>query len=425
MMIGPLPKQALIGMTGRQTRAVVILGRRQLSRTTATTNTKKASLIITTIRSNTTQMQNNQQQQQRRSLHASAKQQQPTPGLSVEQPVASALKQAASSASESAASSSVPKPTKEQLKILFTASAIPMVGFGFMDNIVMIQAGQLIDNSIGVTMGLATMTAAAAGQVVSDVSGVIFGGSLERFLQRYKLIEASSLTTAQRTLPLCRNVAMLGAVCGVALGCGLGASCLLFMDLEARERAERAIQLQAVMNDMMMEASDATDDNDGDEEGNGGGTLRFCETCTIHLAHVPTAEQFSTHHHKLQDGKTKIDFLPANLKEISSSAAVAKAGLSSGSSSSMVVRAAQTGESLQSDDGSVLCTPILSKENVGQVVAVLEFRNKKKIVAGSATDATADENDNIADQGFTLEDDKSAKVMARHIAIFMHRLGRE
>ena len=35
----------------------------------------------------------------------------------------------------------------------------------------MIQAGDLIDNTIGVTLGLSTLTAAAYGQVVSDTTG--------------------------------------------------------------------------------------------------------------------------------------------------------------------------------------------------------------------------------------------------------------
>mmetsp|Transcript_11351 Transcript_11351/g.24078 ORF Transcript_11351/g.24078 Transcript_11351/m.24078 type:complete len:229 (+) Transcript_11351:90-776(+) len=60
-------------------------------------------------------------------------------------------------------------PTSSQLQNLFLASAIPMVGFGFMDNFIMIQAGGLIDSTLGVKFGLATLTAAAMGQVVSDV----------------------------------------------------------------------------------------------------------------------------------------------------------------------------------------------------------------------------------------------------------------
>ena len=48
-----------------------------------------------------------------------------------------------------------------------------MVGFGFMDNIIMIQAGDLIDQHLGVTLGISTLTAAALGNVCSDSSGVL------------------------------------------------------------------------------------------------------------------------------------------------------------------------------------------------------------------------------------------------------------
>lgn len=38
-----------------------------------------------------------------------------------------------------------------------------------MDNFVMLSAGDLIDNTLGVKFGLATLTAAACGQVVRNV----------------------------------------------------------------------------------------------------------------------------------------------------------------------------------------------------------------------------------------------------------------
>lgn len=58
-------------------------------------------------------------------------------------------------------------PSRAELRNLFIASSIPMIGFGFMDNFVMIQAGQYIDSTLGVTLGLATLTAAAAGTLFS------------------------------------------------------------------------------------------------------------------------------------------------------------------------------------------------------------------------------------------------------------------
>jgi Transmembrane protein 65 len=45
---------------------------------------------------------------------------------------------------------------------------------------VMIQAGNAIDCTIGVVFGLSTLSAAAIGQICSDASGVVFGGTVER-----------------------------------------------------------------------------------------------------------------------------------------------------------------------------------------------------------------------------------------------------
>jgi len=99
---------------------------------------------------------------------------------------------------------------------------IPMVGFGFMDNFIMITAGSAIDNSLGVHMGLATMTAAAIGQVVSDVSGVVFGDTVSRCFQ----VAPAKLSAAQKRLSFVRRLRLSGAVIGVIAGCTLGATAL-------------------------------------------------------------------------------------------------------------------------------------------------------------------------------------------------------
>jgi hypothetical protein len=112
-------------------------------------------------------------------------------------------------------------------------------------------------------------TAAAAGQVVSDVSGVVFGGTLERVLSRMGLIPAPTLTNAQRQLSICKNVSMAGAVVGVIIGCALGACTLLLVDLDARHRIERAQQLREIVTDMI-----------SDKEMGG----LSAETSTIYLA---------------------------------------------------------------------------------------------------------------------------------------------
>jgi len=123
--------------------------------------------------------------------------------------------------------------TRQQIQSVFLSAAIPMVGFGFMDNFIMITAGSAIDNSLGVQMGLATMTAAAIGQVVSDVSGVIFGDTMSRVFQ----VSPARLTKEQRKLAVVGRLRLGGAVLGVIAGCALGATALYLIPDRAREEA--------------------------------------------------------------------------------------------------------------------------------------------------------------------------------------------
>ena len=127
---------------------------------------------------------------------------------------------------------------------------VPMVGFGMMDNFIMIQAGDAIDNTFGAALGIATLTAAAFGQVFSDVSGVLFGGVMERAVSRLG-VQPPSITAAQRTLPVCKNVVIAGSVVGVTAGCLIGATCLLFMDLSASERKKKAKELDTILETVM------------------------------------------------------------------------------------------------------------------------------------------------------------------------------
>lgn len=59
--------------------------------------------------------------------------------------------------------------THVNLQILFISAAVPMIGFGFMDNLVMITMGEFIDSTMGVTFGLSTLTAAGFGQIFSGI----------------------------------------------------------------------------------------------------------------------------------------------------------------------------------------------------------------------------------------------------------------
>ena len=129
-------------------------------------------------------------------------------------------------------------------------SAIPMVGFGFMDNIIMIQAGDYIDQTLGVTLGISTLTAAACGNICSDVSGTLCGGAVESFVDSMR-IERPVLTAAQLRMRVVRFATIGGAALGVVCGCLLGSTSLLFMDLEKAERLKRATELKTIFDSVL------------------------------------------------------------------------------------------------------------------------------------------------------------------------------
>jgi hypothetical protein len=106
-----------------------------------------------------------------------------------------------------------------------------MVGFGLMDQTVLIQAGNMIDCTIGVQFGLSTLTAAAVGGIISNLSGVLFGGTLEALAIAWGL-PSSNLTGKQRSLPFVKRGRVVSQAVGILLGCCLGLLNLLFIDTE-------------------------------------------------------------------------------------------------------------------------------------------------------------------------------------------------
>lgn len=122
-------------------------------------------------------------------------------------------------------------PTEEQLRNHFVSNALPMIGFGFMDQTVLIQAGNAIDCTLGVTLGLSTLTAAAVGGICSNASGILFGGTLES-LARVAGLPSSNLSPSQRALPKVKRLRLGANLIGILIGCAIGMINLLFIDTE-------------------------------------------------------------------------------------------------------------------------------------------------------------------------------------------------
>ena len=141
-------------------------------------------------------------------------------------------------------------PTTEQLRIVAFRAGIPMIGFGIMDNVVMITAGEAIDSTFGVTLGISTMAAAGFGQCCSDVAGITSGGIVDATVSKLNL-KNHGLTQLQLDLKKTRLYSTFGACVGVVTGCLLGMTVLLFMDTDRADRAKRSKELKSIFESVM------------------------------------------------------------------------------------------------------------------------------------------------------------------------------
>ncbi|GFT57278.1 transmembrane protein 65 [Nephila pilipes] len=128
-------------------------------------------------------------------------------------------------------------PSKAQLQTLLAHSAVPFIGFGFLDNLIMIIAGDYIDATIGITLGISTMAAAGLGNTLSDVAGIGSAWYVERIASKIG-VKSPTLTPAQTALSRSRWCINLGRALGVTIGCLLGMFPLLFRKKDAETVVE-------------------------------------------------------------------------------------------------------------------------------------------------------------------------------------------
>jgi hypothetical protein len=121
----------------------------------------------------------------------------------------------------------VPPPSMPDLYKLAMHQSLPFIGFGFLDNLIMIVAGEYIDASIGASLAISTMAAAALGNTLSDVFGVGSAWYVESLATKMG-VNPPVLSVQQLELTSCRIAANGGRAIGVAIGCILGMFPLLF-----------------------------------------------------------------------------------------------------------------------------------------------------------------------------------------------------
>ncbi|XP_076441492.1 transmembrane protein 65-like [Babylonia areolata] len=119
------------------------------------------------------------------------------------------------------------KPSSAQLRLVCLHQALPFIGFGFLDNFLMIVAGEYIDLTLGAAFGISTMAAAGYGNLISDVAGVGSAYYVESFVAKFGF-RTPRLTPAQVDMKSTRYASSLGKMIGVAIGCFIGMFPLLF-----------------------------------------------------------------------------------------------------------------------------------------------------------------------------------------------------
>ncbi|NWR34594.1 TMM65 protein, partial [Tachuris rubrigastra] len=132
----------------------------------------------------------------------------------------------------------VAPPSPGQLRHVFFHNALPFVGFGFLDNAIMIAAGTQIELSIGVVLGISTM--AGKSKIVFCLFSCCcsLAGYVEALASRLGL-SIPDLTPKQADMWQTRLSAHLGKAIGVTIGCILGMFPLLFFGEEEEKLEEK------------------------------------------------------------------------------------------------------------------------------------------------------------------------------------------
>lgn len=280
---------------------------------------------------------------------------------------------------ESAANSGA--PTFAQLQGVFLASSIPFVGFGIIDNAIMIIAGDYIDMTMGVTLGISTMAAAGLGNLVSDVAGVWAGSSVEKLSARLGF-SAPVLTRGQMKHKWTKRADNYGSAVGVALGCLIGMFPLLFMDSGGTEVKKQKLHLEMLFHNVFQEV----------------GTMLNAESATLFLLDDATDRIYSyaVVNPNMTEDNAKI-YVPAN-KGLVGACAMTKQIVNvpdvSKDDRFYPDIDAQTGFTTK----SVLAMPIFGSD--GTVTGVVEVVNKK-------TEAGH----------FTADDERLLRLLCSHIGL--------
>eukprot|EP00928_Gymnodinium_smaydae_P047720 TRINITY_DN31868_c0_g1_i1.p1 TRINITY_DN31868_c0_g1~~TRINITY_DN31868_c0_g1_i1.p1 ORF type:complete len:342 (+),score=96.61 TRINITY_DN31868_c0_g1_i1:85-1110(+) len=281
---------------------------------------------------------------------------------------------------EAAEGGSSERPSGRILMKHFVTCAVPMIGFGIMDNSILIRAGDAIDNSLGEQFNLTGLECAACGQVLSDFSGVVFGGVIESISRKFIL--PPSLSASQHAMRITQFTGTAGAAIGVVIGCVIGMGNLLIMDLKEAERQKQLAEMQVLFNSVLKSALKGFESEYGsifvvDDAKNE--VWSFGATGIDTTIRVPISENSLV-------GWTVVKKQPLNIKDAYQDSRFNR----------------ETDKKTGRTTKSVLAIPVYSQSNEEKVIAVIQLMNKKN--------------------GYDNVDIRMGKMIAEHTSIFLSEL---
>jgi hypothetical protein len=102
-------------------------------------------------------------------------------------------------------SHSAAPPTKSQLTMVAVAAGLPFIGFGFVDNAIMLTAGEQIDHLVGLRLGITTLASAGLGNLIADVVGVSVTQEIKEKSRRLPWAQPPRLSTLQQAMKVVKG----------------------------------------------------------------------------------------------------------------------------------------------------------------------------------------------------------------------------
>ncbi|GMH87641.1 hypothetical protein TrST_g5999 [Triparma strigata] len=283
------------------------------------------------------------------------------------------------------------EPSKAQLHAFALSQAVPFVGFGIMDNAIMILSGDYIDMTLGVIFGISTLCAAAIGNILSDLAGVGLGTIIEDFASKLGLPDAK-LSSSQMKLRSVRFAGQAGCAVGITIGCVIGMFPLLLIDSKKIEKKKKEAALDGIFLDVVDEAKQLV--------GAEATSLFVVENDHIYAKYV---------------GGMKSD----HIKEIRIPVGKGIAGRVALTGEPAIiydVRSEPDFNSKFDNEGfitkSMVCTPVIDSE--GNVIAVVQAINK-----------ISDEAGGRRRKGFNQKDLQVLQALGSHISVALQGLDAE